>query len=494
MGFQLHAAEMVQVNKHWTASASISSLSATDLTQVLSTENALASGNHFVKINSLGKSQRFEQHYQGVPVWGHQVVFKASSQSNARIMGSFIKKMDQDLLNINPNKNWKASLEKAKQLHQMKSKEPLIFEQQDGGLYIHIFEGMAKYTHVISFFSDSKKHGHPSKPIYFIDAQTGELIEWFESLNMDAAHGPGGNEKVGRYEYGSDFDSLKVTKIKDGHCTLENDLVETINLNHSRWSGDTHSFDCENQTDKSINGAYSPLNDAHFFGGVVFDMYNNYMDASPLSSKLKMRVHYGNSFENAFWDGRQMTFGDGQDRFYPLVSLDVISHEVSHGYTQQNSGLVYRNQSGGINEAFSDIAGEAAEYFMNGENDFMVGFQIMKSPDEALRYFEDPTRDNKSIGHADDYTQGMNVHYSSGVFNRAFFLMISEYEWDVEDAFKAFAIANRDYWGPSTDYIQGAEGVVAAAIDLEKDASGVIAAFSTVGVEVEMPDEGFLSK
>ncbi len=91
-----------------------------------------------------------------------------------------------------------------------------------------------------------------------------------------------------------------------------------------------------------------------------------------------MRVHYGRGYENAFWDGRQMTFGDGKNYFYPLVSLDVVSHEVSHGFTEQNSGLIYANQSGGINESFSDIAGEAAEFYNSGKNDWLVGETIFK--------------------------------------------------------------------------------------------------------------------
>ena len=74
---------------------------------------------------------------------------------------------------------------------------------------------------------------------------------------------------------------------------------------------------------------------------------------------LTMRVHYKKNYENAFWDGRQMTFGDGATRFHPLVCLDVTAHEVSHGFTQQNSNLRYKYQSGGMNEAFSDMSGES---------------------------------------------------------------------------------------------------------------------------------------
>ncbi|MEH6824032.1 MAG: M4 family metallopeptidase [Motiliproteus sp.] len=83
-----------------------------------------------------------------------------------------------------------------------------------------------------------------------------------------------------------------------------------------------------------------------------------------------------------------MTFGDGASIFYPLVSLDVSAHEVSHGFTEQNSNLIYSSQSGGINEAFSDMAGEAAENFMHRENDFLVGADIFKATGQALASVE----------------------------------------------------------------------------------------------------------
>src|SRR3546814_18437778 len=84
------------------------------------------------------------------------------------------------------------------------------------------------------------------------------------------------------------------------------------------------------------------------------------------------------------------------------ICLDVLAHEVSHGYTEQNSNLEYSLQPGGINEAFSDMAGEAAEFFFKGENDFLIGGEILKAPGEALRYMADPTLDGISIGRATD--------------------------------------------------------------------------------------------
>lgn len=150
--------------------------------------------------------------------------------------------------------------------------------------------------------------------------------------------GPGGNTKAGLYEYGTDYGNLDVAQSSDGNtCTMQNTRVKNIDLNHSssNQSSLAFSYPCLRNTHKEINGAYSPLNDAHYFGGVVYEMYDQWYNTAPLSFQLQMKVHYSNNYENAFWDGSAMTFGDGQTYFYPLVSLDVVSHEVSHGFTDQ---------------------------------------------------------------------------------------------------------------------------------------------------------------
>ena len=149
-----------------------------------------------------------------------------------------------------------------------------------------------------------------------------------------------------------------------------------------------------------------------------------------------------------------MLFGDGYTTFYPLVSLDVSAHEVSHGFTEFNSGLIYSSQSGGINEAFSDMAGEAAEYYSRGSTDYMCGYDIFKDPTGALRYLYDPPLDGRSIDHVDDYYSGMDVHYSSGIFNKAFYLIAESSGWTTKMAFDIFVKANQDYWQPSTWKIQ----------------------------------------
>ena len=262
---------------------------------------------------------------------------------------------------------------------------------------------------------------------------------------------------------------------------MNNANVRTINLNGGTSGSTAYSFTCPENTFKEINGAYSPLNDAHYFGNVIFNMYNDWVGTAPLTFQLKMRVHYGNNYENAFWDGSAMTFGDGQNTFYPLVSLDVSAHEVSHGFTEQNSGLVYSGKSGGLNEAFSDMAGEAAEFYMKGSNDWLVGQEIFKG-NGALRYMNNPTQDGSSIDHQNNYYSGMDVHYSSGVFNKAFYNLATTPGWDTQKAFVVMARANQLYWTASTNWDLAGNGVMDAACDLNYEPADVQAALAAVGV------------
>ncbi|WP_318923613.1 M4 family metallopeptidase [Photobacterium sp.] len=318
--------------------------------------------------------------------------------------------------------------------------------------------------------------------------------------------GPGGNDKTNRYDYGTDFGMLDVDVV-GSTCTMNNTNVTTVDLNHGTNGSNTFTYTCPENTHKEINGAYSPLNDAHYFGGVVFNMFNDWLSESPLAAQnmpLTMRVHYSTNYENAFWDGSSMTFGDGYNRFYPLVSLDVTAHEVSHGFTEQHSNLIYSGQSGGINESFSDIAGEAAEFYMNGTADFQVGADIIKGTG-ALRYMQDPTLDGASIGHASDYVTGMDVHYSSGVYNRAFFILAapasSQYPgnkgWGIRKAFELFAYTNKNIWTASETFDTAYEGLLAAAdmlntptIPYDPDMynkTDIIDAFQQVGVPKPPP-------
>lgn len=430
-----------------------------------------------VKIANGREKARFRQLYQGVPVYGSHLV---ADVDNAGIMqassGAVLTELEQDLNSVTATLSPKQALQKLAGPSMKGAKRENLQSQ----LYIYQDDNnQARLVYQVSYFEAGDK---PRRPFGIIDANTGELIKQWEGLNhATVGTGPGGNQKTGQYEYGTDFGYLDVAQA-GSTCTMNNTNVKTVNLNGGTSGSTAFSYACPRNTVKTINGAYSPLNDAHYFGGVVFNMYNQWYGTAPLNFQLTMRVHYSSSYENAFWNGSAMTFGDGKNTFYPLVSLDVSAHEVSHGFTEQNSGLVYSGQSGGINEAFSDMAGEAAEFFMKGQNDWLVGAQIFKG-NGSLRYFADPTQDGKSIGHADDYISGMDVHHSSGVFNKAFYLLAHKAGWDTRKAFEIMLRANQLYWTSGSNYNNAACGVKKASDDAAYNSLDVVDAFNQVGVD-----------
>ncbi|MEG3788676.1 M4 family metallopeptidase [Lysobacter sp. CCNWLW3] len=426
---------------------------------------------------------RYQQSYRGVPIFGEQVVVSEDANGNVRtLFGQMIGGLDADLPSVTPKlaKSQALSIGKRAGLGNRQGLLATRGEKTEQVIYVDD-GGRAHLAYVVSYFADTAQGGSPTRPFVIVDAGSGRVLKQWDALAHANGTGPGGNQKTGQYEYGTNFGYLDVAQ-SGTTCTMNNANVKTVNLNHGTSGSTAFSYTCPRNTVKTINGAYSPLNDAHYFGKVVYDMYGAYVGVPPLSFQLTMRVHYSNSYQNAFWDGSAMTFGDGGSTFYPLVSLDVSAHEVSHGFTEQNSNLTYSGQSGGINEAFSDMAGEAAEYYMNGTNDFLVGAQIFKASG-ALRYMANPPQDGSSIGHASNYTSGMDVHYSSGVYNKAFWKLATTSGWDTQKAFKAFARANQLYWTASTNFIQGSCGVETAATDLGYNVADVSAAFALVGVD-----------
>lgn len=431
---------------------------------------------------------RHQQYHMGVPVWGEGIVeHRGKGENQAKMSGAMLRGLANDLPGIKPTYTSSQILELAKakaQVFSTENEQAKLYIKQDAN-------GVARLVYAVSFLA--KNTAKPSRPSFMIDANSGAILAQWEGITHAlSGTGPGGNTKTGQYEYGSTagYGFMDVV-VSGSSCKLSSTNVDTYNMNGATsGAGTLHSFTCPRNTVKAINGAFSPMNDAHYFGNQVFNMYQAYLGLRPISQKLMMKVHYGSSYENAFWDGSAMNFGDGATTFYPLVSLDVTSHEVSHGFTEQNSNLTYSGMSGGMNEAFSDMAGEAAKYYVKGTNDFKVGVDIFKAAG-ALRYMYNPPLDGGSIDNAANYKSSLDVHYSSGVYNKAFYLLASTPGWNTRKAFEVMADANHLYWTASSTFNQGACGVEKAAANRAYVTADVTAAFAAVGVScVVIPPSG----
>jgi len=430
---------------------------------------------------------RYQQTFRGVPVWGEQVIVSESKSGVVRnLFGNAVGGLGADLDRTAGRplmaKSAAASFAKQKALGNRLAAMKIENEQTRQMIFVGD-DNKAHMAYVISFNADRPGGGAPTRPMMIIDAQTGAILKQWEGLTHAAVGtGPGGNTKTGQYEWGSGgkYGYLDVTQ-SGTTCTMNNTDVKSVNLNGGTTGTTAWAYTCPRNTTKAINGAYAPINDAHYFGGVIQNMYRAYVGRPALTFQLVMRTHYSSSYENAFWDGTTMSFGDGASTFYPLVSVDVAGHEVSHGFTEQNSNLTYSGQSGGMNEAFSDMGGEATEYFWKGTNDFLVGPEVFKATG-ALRYMANPPQDGGSIDNAANYTSSLDVHYSSGVYNKAFYKLATTAGWDTPKAFKVFARANDLYWTASSTFNTGACGVETAATDLGYTKADVTAAFTAVGV------------
>lgn len=156
-----------------------------------------------------------------------------------------------------------------------------------------------------------------------------------------------------------------------------------------------------------------------------------YYSVDGLGPLISLRNHYGYKYNSAFWDGAQVTLGDGDGvTFQSLATLDIIGHEWTHGLTQHTAGLTYYGESGALNEAFSDIFGAMAERYWYGEsaNTWKIGegSYTPGTAGDALRYFNTPWLGGQSWNYPGRYTgTGDNggVHINSGIANFAFYLL-----------------------------------------------------------------------
>jgi Zn-dependent metalloprotease len=140
----------------------------------------------------------------------------------------------------------------------------------------------------------------------------------------------------------------------------------------------------------------------------------------------RSRVHFGNAYENAYWDGTQMTYGDGAGNTHPLVALDVAGHEMTHGVTENTAGLVYSGDAGGLNEATSDIFGTAVEWYANLPSErpnYLIGEKLnLFGNGTPIRYMDKPSKDGASKDCWSSSLKSLDPHLSSGPLNHWFYL------------------------------------------------------------------------
>lgn len=210
-------------------------------------------------------------------------------------------------------------------------------------------------------------------------------------------------------------------------------------------------YDCRHRrpdplSGKLVRGEGDPTsndataNAAYDSSGKTYDFYKTVFNRNSVDNRgmrLDSFVHYGRAFNNAFWDGAEMVYGDGDQRTFTgfASALDVVAHELTHGVTQFTvpGGLAYQDQSGALNESISDVFGSVVKQWANNQNvdaaDWLIGAGIMgPGVGKALRSMKDPGNKAETWegddqpGDMGGYVEGGDVHTNSGIPNHAFYL------------------------------------------------------------------------
>ncbi|MCA6093437.1 M4 family metallopeptidase [Streptomyces sp. SCA3-4] len=265
-----------------------------------------------------------------------------------------------------------------------------------------------------------QKDGTPSKLQVITDANTGKKLFQNETVHTGTGTSTySGSVPLTTTQSGSGY--TLTDGARGGH--------KTYDLNQGT-SGTGALF--TNSSDVWGAGRQKAGVDAHYGAAVTWDFYKNVLGRSGIKGDgvgAYSRVHYGNGYVNAFWDDECfcMTYGDGENNANPLTSLDVAAHEMTHGVTSATANLRYSGESGGLNEATSDIFGTAAEFYANNSTDpgdYLIGEKIDINGDGTpLRYMDKPSKDGGSKDYWSSSLGSVDVHYSSGPANHFYYLL-----------------------------------------------------------------------
>ncbi|PQB05879.1 hypothetical protein BST85_13955 [Aureitalea marina] len=431
--------------------------------------------------------QRFQQYYNGIEVEFAQSVLHTKDGMVQSMSNNVYRLAD---IQVTASLNAQAALNRATAFvgaskylwEDSKEAELAEYRQPQGELVIlpplKEVSDQARLAYKFDIYA--------TNPVYradvYVDAINGNVL--FENKRIHHANTPATGVSLynGTVSFTADSfsGSYRLRQTADGNGIQTFDMNNGTNYNNA---SDITS------NDTSFPSATATGVQAHWGAEQTHKYFmqrhgrNSYNGAGAV---IRSYVSYANNYVNAFWDGSRMTYGDGDGVNYgPLVSLDIVGHEIAHGVTEYAANLVYSYQSGALNESFSDIFGESIEHFALGNNDWLMGDNIgAGGSGGAIRSMSNPNQ----FGDPDTYLgtnwysgSGDNggVHINSGVQNFWFYLLSvgGTGTNDIGNAYDvtsigidaAAAIAYRNlavYLTTNSQYSDARAGAIQSAIDL----------------------------
>ncbi|MFJ3215468.1 M4 family metallopeptidase [Kitasatospora sp. NPDC086801] len=376
---------------------------------------------------------RFERTYAGLPVLGGDLVVHQSARGAVQSVDKAVS-AQLSLSSLAPQIPADKAAEQATGAVQAtvgvaadKDESPLAAVHQTGKAELVVWASdgnprLAYRTTVEGVRAD----GTPSSQLLVTDAATGQVLSTHEQVQTAAGTGKGvfvGSVPLTTTQSGTSYQLKDATRGGQSTVNLKNKTSGSGTL----VANSTNSFG-----NGLASNSESAAVDAQYGAAATWDFYKNTFGRNGIKNNgvgATSRVHYGSNYVNAFWNDSCfcMSYGDGSGNTHPLTEIDVAGHEMSHGVTSATANLNYSGESGGLNEATSDIFGTMVEFYANlpsNPPNYWIGELINLNGDGSpLRYMDKPSKDGTS---ADSWYSGvgnLDVHYSSGIANHFFYLL-----------------------------------------------------------------------
>ena len=449
------------------------------------------------------KHIRHQQIYNGIPVEGRVFITHYKNGNLKSANGNYEQNIEA---NTRPSLSKKEALKKALDyFNAQKYITNINSDNLKGELVILPVQNACFLCYKFDLYASK-----PLKREYvFVDANTGEIRGRHNRIHHEDRKGTAVTQYNGIKEITADSVDNYYRLRESGR----GGGIVTLNVNYSVDKENATDFTDDDNHWEDPTGKDAHAYGCHYNTEVTYDYYlekfgRNSYDGN--GAQLISYIHYGEEYNNAFWDGESMTYGDGDGtRYGPFTCLDVVAHELTHGVTEYTAGLIYSNESGALNESFSDIFGvcvdfyanpSTANYLMGDEFTLLTdGFRDMSNPNRKAD--PDTYKGRYWFTGTDDYG---GVHTNSSVQNYWFFLLaeggtgINDYNnsYNVRGIGieKAAQIAYRNlsvYLTPVSNYEEARFYSIQSAIDLygecSKEAISVANAWYAVGVG-ELPN------
>lgn len=451
------------------------------------------------KRDKAGQVVKLQQTVDGVPVFGGIVVGVVNEDGQLKTVVDDTKSVKK--LHKSIKLSEKKAVDRYKKLVGHKGAYELEPEAE-----LVIYPNGEEAVHAYQVTGTILDADKPSRWTYFINAATGEVLNKYDQL----AHAKSVNGITGTTYTGTGIDVLgKTQSFKTTKSGSYYYLQDT-----TRGKG-VYTYDAKNRTslpgslwadaDNVLNTTYDRAAvSAHVNASKTYDFYKNTYGRNSYDNNgaaLNSTVHYSRNYNNAFWDGSKMVYGDGDGTTFTYLSgaLDVVAHELTHAVTEYTAGLIYQNESGAINEAVSDIFGTVAEYSVGTDFDWLIGEDIYTPgvPGDALRSMANPAAYGDPDHYSKRYTGTQDnggVHINSGIVNKAAYLLGnggSHYGVSVQGVgvmkmgdiyYRALTV----YLTPTSNFSSLRQAVIQSAKDLygatSAEATAAARSFDAVGI------------